>query len=213
MCVTHLCYPPCTRTRNSLSSSPAGLLAKQLYLPVSSNWDQRSVTRYENKYKRATIAACALPDTVNVMKVRFYCFYRKEKLIKFNIWDTGFHCSNPDLCWGYTEHLSSPQEAQTVCLWERASILQPGQRRCRDTRGLTLKLQDIINHNRYFRLYTRAFDVWRVWKRRKQTQFLYSQLNQNLKVENKTQSAFYSPSTLRLKWRLAWPAVLLATQV
>lgn len=29
---------PCTRTRNSLSSSPAGLLAKQLYLPVSSNW-------------------------------------------------------------------------------------------------------------------------------------------------------------------------------
>lgn len=31
------CYPPCTKTWNSLSSSPAGLLAKQLYLPVSSN--------------------------------------------------------------------------------------------------------------------------------------------------------------------------------
>lgn len=51
---TLLCYPPCTRTRNSLSSSPAGLLAKQLYRPVSSNWARKRETKYENFGNRDT---------------------------------------------------------------------------------------------------------------------------------------------------------------
>lgn len=33
---------PCTRTKYSLSSSPAGLDAKQVYLPVSSTWKHRN---------------------------------------------------------------------------------------------------------------------------------------------------------------------------
>ncbi len=58
-------YPPCTRTRNSLSSSPAGLLAKQLYLPVSSNWEH--------------------------VRQRPQIYY----WLKGNIWDTRFHCNSP----------------------------------------------------------------------------------------------------------------------
>lgn len=60
------------------------------------------------------------------------------------------------------EHLSSLEEAQAVCLWERASILEPGQRGRRYTRGLTVELQDIINHHRHFCRYTRALDARRI---------------------------------------------------
>lgn len=71
-----------------------------------------------------------------------------------------------DLCWGYTEQLSSLQDLQAVNLWQRTSIFQPGQSGSRDTCSLTMKLQDIINNYRYFCCYTRALYVWRIWQRK-----------------------------------------------
>lgn len=165
MCIKPLCYPPCTRTRNSLSSSPAGLLAKQLYLPVSSNWVHKSVTKHENVGIRDPNVFTGKTNWLNLNLM--YCMRHGILLQKSPV---------TDLCWGCTEHLSTLQEAQTVCLWERASILQPGQSGWRDTRGLTMKLQDIINYNRYFCCYTRALYVRRVWQRQ-ETQFHFLSMN------------------------------------
>lgn len=133
--------------------------------------------------------------------------------LKLKVWVMGFHNGHSDLCRGHTEHLSSPEEAQAVCLGEWASILQPGQGGCWDTWSFTLKLQYIINHHRNFRWRTRALDSWRVWDikwKRRNTSFHIHESNTEVKSHD---LLFHSPSTLRLKCRLAWPAVLLATQV